>query len=96
MTAQIENARLKERRWTKVGFYVDLEVSNDLKSIDWSSFKKEGFPINGPDIESEDIEFGACSLLWGKNGYINCIELAAFGSFFKEHVKNFKLISQRK
>ena len=54
--------------------------------------RKRGFPIGGPDIEpSEDIEDGGGSLLWGEDGYIDCIEMYAFGHLFKEHVTNFKI-----
>jgi len=93
---QIKTAKLKERKWTKVGFYVYLEIPENLQPINWSNFKVEGFPIRGPKIESDDIEFGGDVLLWGKNGHIDHLELVSFGSFFKEHIENYKLISQRK
>lgn len=91
LIAQIKAAKLKYREWTKVGFYIGLEVPKNLPPINWSNFKVKGFPISGPKIESDDIEFGGDVLLWGKNGYIDCMELVAFGSFFREHVRNFKL-----
>ena len=75
LTAQIATATLIEREWTKVGFHIGITVDSNCSAVELS------FPISGPHIESPEIELGACSLIWGKNGYINGIEPAAFGSF---------------
>lgn len=91
--SQINAARLKERKWTKAGFYIDLQIPNNVQKIDWSNFKIQGFPIPGPKIESDGIELGGDVLLWGEGEYIGQIELSAFGSFFKEDIENFKLKS---
>lgn len=92
---QVRAAKFRKRTWTKVGFYVDLEVPKNLLPINFSLFERKGFPIYGPNIMSDDIEFGGVSLLWGKGGHIDCIEMAAFGSFFREHVNDFKLEGNR-
>lgn len=107
LTTQIKSAKLVKREWTKVGFYITLKVPRNLKPIDFSIFTnrefvvssfgvkkndiKKGFPIYGPKIESDDIELGGDTLLWGENGYIDCIELVAFGSYFRENITSFKL-----
>jgi hypothetical protein len=80
LTAQIATATLTKREWTKVGFHIEITVDSNCSAVDLS------FPISGPEIEH-----GACSLIWGKNGYINGIELAAYGDFFGEVVSQFSL-----
>lgn len=85
LSAQIATASLTKREWTKVGFHIDLAVDGNCLPVDLS------FPISGPEIESSVIENGACSLIWGANGYIKGIELSAYGSFFGEVVSQFSL-----
>lgn len=87
VTAQIQTARLVHREWTKVGFWVQLEVSKDVTPID----DTDGLPINGPLIHSNDIDYAGLSLLWSNGGYINEIEMAAYGDFFNEYVSDFTL-----
>ena len=82
---QLETAKLKEREWTKVGFHTQLELDKSCEPLDLS------FPIDGPQIESKDIEHGGGSLIWGEQGYVSGIELYSYGSSFKEHITEFKL-----
>jgi hypothetical protein len=56
LSAQIESATLVNRNWTKVGFYVDCEVSKDVLLIDVNDFGGH-WPINGPQLQSADIQF---------------------------------------
>jgi hypothetical protein len=91
LSAQIDTARFVKRNWTKVGFFVYFEVSKELEPIDLRDFGTNGWPIDGPFLESEDIENGGDSIIWGKEGYLNCIEMFAYGDFFNEQVTNFEL-----
>jgi len=88
LVMQIKSSKLSERKWTKVGFYLTLEVPRDLKPY---KITEQNFQINGPKIESSDIDLGGGALLWGKDGYINQLELFSNGSFFNEQVKNYKI-----
>ncbi len=92
LTAQIEAARLLKRDWTRVGFFVYLEVSKELPRIGLDDFGGY-WPIDGPHIASEDIQYGGDAILWGANGYIDCIEMYAYGEFFSETVNRFELSS---
>jgi hypothetical protein len=94
LTSQINSAQFIKREWTKVGFFVELEVSKQLEPINLRNFEGH-WPIYGPEIESDDIENGAGTLIWGKNGYLDCIEIFAWGNFCNEKVRKFKL-SERK
>jgi len=80
-----------KREWTEGGFYVDFEVSKELPLIDLIDFEGH-WPIDGPEIRSADIHRGGGSILWGENGYADCIEMYAFGNFFNEQVKDFELL----
>jgi hypothetical protein len=92
LSAQIVSAKLVKRKWTGAGFFVDIEVSKVLPSINMNNYK-DGWPISGPDIQSPDIEGGGGSILWGENGYLGCIEMYAYGSRFNEQVSVFHLAS---
>ena len=87
LSAQIESAKLVKRKWTGVGFYVYLDVSRETLPVDVDDF--EGWwPIRGPDLRSEDIHLEGSSILWGEGGWIDCIEMFAYGDFFNEDVKS--------
>ena len=46
---QLTNARLIRRKWTHVGFYVDIEVDKTLPRLKMDEYGGH-FPINGPGI----------------------------------------------
>ena len=85
---QLSSALFKSREWTKVGFYVNFEVDRNLEKINLENYGGN-FPIDGPNLISEGIEHGGGSLFWGKDGYLNCIELYENGSFFNENIDDF-------
>lgn len=42
--SQINAARLKERKWTKAGFYIDLQIPNSVqKKLTGLTLKSKGF-----------------------------------------------------
>ena len=81
---QLASARLISRRWTHVGFYVDFAVDKSLPKLKMEDYG-ERFPISGPGMESEEIHHGGGSLLWGKDGYIDCLELFTYGDISKRN-----------
>jgi hypothetical protein len=87
LSKQIESAKFIRREWTKVGFYIHFGVDLNLAPIIGTNF-----PIDGPGIESIDIDCGGGVLLWGENGHLNCIEMFANGHYFREHIREFKLL----
>ncbi|HUC02108.1 MAG TPA: hypothetical protein VMA75_04395 [Candidatus Paceibacterota bacterium] len=91
LSVQINTAKLKERKWTKTGFYIKLDVSSDANLVDINKLRKKGWPLDGPEIKSQDIDDGGGSVLWGKDGRITQIELYAYGNSFKENVGKFEL-----
>ena len=91
LAQQLDSAKLCNREWTKVGFWVEFEVDKNLPKLDMKVYGG-GFPIDGPEIKSKDVDCDGGSLLWGKDGYINCLEMYAHGDYFKEQVGDFELI----
>lgn len=89
---QLMTAKFISRRWTRVGFYIDFEVDKNIPQLDMVEYGGH-FPINGPGIESEDVHDNGGCLLWGKNGHVDCLEMYAYGDYFKEEVENYNLIA---
>jgi hypothetical protein len=86
---KLDSAKLTERQWTKVGFFVYFEVDRSLPWINLE--KREGvFLLDGPYIKSDDVDLGGSSILWGRDGYLNCLEIYAFGEYCYEEIKSFE------
>ena len=81
---QIKSAVFVERKWTKVGFYVDFEVDKFLEPL--TDIDR---PIDGPLLISKDIEYDGFSFIWDEDGYLNCIEMVATGNFFRENISEY-------
>lgn len=84
LVAQVKAAQFVKRDWTRIGFFVTLNVPKDTAPIETSH-------ANGPWIESPDIEFGGGAVLLAEGGHITTLEMYAHGSFFNENISEFKL-----
>ena len=85
---QLREAELDRREWTGTGFTVYLQVPPDMEpaaGVNW--------PINGPALESDDIDIAGDSMLWGDGGYATYLELFSFGEFFNEDVRDFRIVA---
>jgi hypothetical protein len=83
----LENVILVKREWTKVGFYLTYELQeiNNIELI-------EGIDhIDGPYIESQEIELNGGSILWIERGKAKTIELFSYGNRFGENIHQYKL-----
>ena len=87
---QLKSAKFLEREWTKVGFYVEFDVEKNPKIL--LAEKGINIPINGPYLKSPSLEHGGGTLLWANDGFLNCIEMFAYGDFFPEIVSEFELV----
>jgi hypothetical protein len=85
LAAQLESAVFTDREWTKAGFHIGFKVDICCLPIDLA------FPITGPDIDSPEIAHGGGSLILGQNGFVNGIEMFAYGDEFPEDVDIFSL-----
>ncbi|MCP4599559.1 MAG: hypothetical protein GY847_03300 [Proteobacteria bacterium] len=92
LSDQIDTAKILRRDWTRVGFYVHFEVSKELEPVDLNVLGGS-WPVAGPGLKSEDIDAGGDTLIWGTDGYIDCIEMYAYGDFFNEQVRMFDLLT---
>ena len=88
---QLATAKFISRRWTRVGFYLYFVVDKNLSKLDMNEYGGK-FPISGPGIKSDDVHDNGGCLLWGKDGYVDCLEMYAFGDYFKEEVKKYTLV----
>ncbi len=91
LSAQIDSAKLKSREYTGIGFFVDFDVSRELRPVDLRAFG--GSPIDGPIIHSPDISIGALTELFVSDGYIDELEIIAIGDHFAEQLDTFELTS---
>ena len=86
LSDQIDHLQVKAYDHTGVGLYInflplpDRFARNGLKS-----------PYSGPEIQSPHVEHGACSLIWVKDGKIDCVEVAAYGDHFPDGLVEFTL-----
>jgi hypothetical protein len=90
LTLQIDSAKFIGRRWTKVGYYTDLEVPKHLPAVDLINIGGH-WPVGGPNIQSPDIHNGGGSILWSEDGYITRLEMYCLGDYFNEVVEEFTL-----
>jgi len=90
LTAQANAATFHRREWTKVGYCVHFNVPRGLPRLDLRGLSRN-WPLEGPGLESQDIHHGGGTLIWGSDGYIDCIEMYSFGDHFHEEVREFKL-----
>ena len=86
LSDQIDHLRVKAYDYTGVGIYISFLPLPD--SLACNGFKS---PYHGPEIESPHVEHGACSLIWVKDGKIDCVEVAAYGDHFPEELAEFAL-----
>jgi hypothetical protein len=85
LATRLATAEIARREHTGAGFYVYLSHQADTK---W-----DRLPVDGPNIESSQLEFGAGSMLWLSHGEPCCLEIYSYGNHFPEHLDEFKLSS---
>lgn len=87
LSEQINNVKIVKKEYTGVGYFVYFEIEENIPKLN------NNVPdvINGPNIISSNIENGGGCVIFQKNGYIELLELYAFGNYFEEKLNNFKL-----
>lgn len=83
LRARLGSAQVVDRKHTGVGFYVYL---SDDKERD-----RDRPPVDGPVIESAQLEHGGGCILWLSGGEPHCLEIYAFGNEFPEVLERFRL-----
>jgi hypothetical protein len=91
LNLQIDTLTVKNREYTKVGFFIDLLIPESIVLLG-----NEVNKFDGPVIVSKDIEHDGGAILFVKDGYISTLELYANGSFFRNDVSEYKLIDDNK
>jgi len=86
LARQIDLLQMKSQTYTGCGLYTDFKpLPEATASITLPS------PVHGPEIEGPGIEFGACSLIWLKQGMVTQVEVAAYGDSFPEEPSEYRL-----
>ena len=87
-SAQMQAASVAGREFTDVGLYSALALSNRdcLPAL-----TSQGNPLRGPLIASPVLEHGASSLLWQRDGFLDCIEIVAFGNYYPQTEFDYSL-----
>jgi hypothetical protein len=89
LKSQIDQALVVRREHTGAGFYTHLAIPVDLPPV--AKGELPGNPLEGPGIISDQMQDGGGSLLWLKEGFVNFLEVYAFGDEFPEDLREFKL-----
>ncbi len=82
LTSQLVSAVVLERDHTRVGCYSQLGLPKGA-AVMTAKYGLRG-PINGPTFESPELEHGGGTLLWCKEGLVDCLEVYSHGDFFPE------------
>jgi hypothetical protein len=90
LSAQIDTSSLSERKYTGVGFFVYLDIEKTQEKVDINIFGGH-WPINGPNIISSGITSGGEAILWGEDGYIDCIEIFSYYGKCDENIIDYEL-----
>ena len=86
---------LKKRDYTGAGFFVDFNIPKTLPKIEPNELGDEKV-IHGPFIKSKGVEIGGGCLIFLQYGYIDCLEMYAYGDRFNEQISEFELSGSHK
>lgn len=82
LASHLRNVEVVSREHTGSGLYVFL----DEEGPSW-----DRPPVDGPVINSPQLDIGGGSVLWLCRGEPHCLEIYAFGNHFPEDLDEFDL-----
>jgi hypothetical protein len=93
LAAQLREAVILSREFSGAGSYTTLSVPSEAPSIPLNVelIGRDG-PIDGPDVESPELPWPACTLLWLNGRKAAVLEIAGTG-IVDTHPKEFTLSS---
>lgn len=86
---QFESSKVKKREYSGAGFFIYYLSKSDNKPVVFNLSSKS---LNGPNIESSDLEYGGGSLLFFEDGIVKMIELFSYGDIFPQKLTNYTLV----
>jgi hypothetical protein len=86
---QLRRAVLIRRDYTGVGFHTYCCAPDELPAFPLDTPR----PLEGPQIESPELEYGAGSLVWHEDGRLSCLEIFAYGDSFPESLAEYGLVA---
>ncbi|MEI6222971.1 MAG: hypothetical protein WCP97_09500 [bacterium] len=90
LNEQFHAATVVKREYSGVGFFFHITVPKTIDQIPRSLYITS--PIDGPMIESKELEYGGQAILFLENGYISMLEIYAFGNSFPKNLQQFQLV----
>lgn len=86
---QAESAKVSNREYTGAGFWISLEIPDDVERLPDDSEKVA--PISGPYIDSDNLAHGGGTIFMVEGGAISRLEVFAYGSSFPERLIDYRL-----
>lgn len=83
---QFFHSRLKERKFTGVGFFTEFDIQEDM-----AINSKLSSPIGNIGANIKDLKHGAGFVLFLKNGYIHSLEGFTYDEPWPEKISQFEL-----
>jgi hypothetical protein len=81
------------REYTVVGVFVDFTLAPAVPSIPKEQIPSN--PLSGPALRSPGIHLEGGSILFLKDGKIDCLEMYAHGDYFQKNITDFTLMELR-
>ena len=88
--SQAAFATVTKREYTGAGYFVSLRVPS--KDLSIHKGDEDINPIPGPYIESAELESGADTVVFLRNGVIETFEIFSYGDSFPETLSDFRLV----
>ncbi len=86
---QASAAKISERDYTGTGFFVTLEIPDDIERLPQGSGDIARF--SGPYIDSDDLAHGGDTVFSVESGAISRLEIFAYGNTFPERLVDYRL-----
>ena len=85
LKSQCQNAKIKSREYTKVGYFTNFRTDETAQKATLHQADIE------PQIISPEVPNTAGCVLFLSNGYIKCLEIYTFGDNFPENIQTYTL-----
>ena len=86
---QAGSAKISDRDYTGTGFFVTLEIPDEIERLPQDS--SDIAPFSGPYIDSDDLAHGGDTVIFVESGAISRLEIFAYGNTFPERLIEYRL-----
>ncbi len=86
---QAGSAKISKRDYSGAGFFVTLEIPDDIERLPQDSGNVA--PFSGPYIDSDALTHGGDTVFSVESGALSCLEIFAYGNTFPERLFEYRL-----